>query len=104
MADDPLQHRAHADLIAQRAADQLRELLRTVASQIDPFPPFPGSMFSYGIEVEGIAAQDRYPARSECDARRLHSEWGAGGEAPNPKGGWVSLPHPPAQRTTALTA
>ena len=58
MADDPLQHRAHADLIAQRAADQLRDLLRTVASQIDPFPPFPGSMFSYGIEVEGIASQD----------------------------------------------
>lgn len=52
MADDPLLHRAHADLIAERAAEQLRELLKTLAGQIDPFPSFPGAMFAYGIEVE----------------------------------------------------
>lgn len=52
MPPDPLQHQAHADLIAQRAADQLRDLLQTVVKDIDPFPPFPGSMFSYGIEIE----------------------------------------------------
>ncbi|MDP6605806.1 MAG: hypothetical protein QF664_06060 [Dehalococcoidia bacterium] len=56
MADDPLLHRAHADLIAQRAAEQLRELLKTVADRIDPFPPFPGAMFVYGIEVEPPAS------------------------------------------------
>jgi len=54
MPDDPLAYRAHADAIVQRAADQLRELLKTVAARIDPFPPFPGSMFSYGIEVDGV--------------------------------------------------
>ena len=52
MASDPLVHRAHADVIVQRAAEQLRELLHAVAAEIDPFPPFPGSMFSYGIEVD----------------------------------------------------
>jgi len=50
--DDPLQHQAHADLIVQRAADQLRQLLKTLAAQIKPFPEFPGTFFSYGIEVD----------------------------------------------------
>lgn len=58
MAGDPLQHRAHADLITQRAADQLRELLEELVQEIDPFPSFPGSMFSYGIEMEGVAGSD----------------------------------------------
>ncbi len=58
---DPLQHRAHADLIVQRAADQLRALLATVAASIDPFPAFPGSMFSYGIEIApGAGGQEPY--------------------------------------------
>jgi hypothetical protein len=52
MADDPLQHRAFADAIVERAAGQLRELLQRVAKQVDPFPPFPGAMFTYGIEVD----------------------------------------------------
>ena len=52
MADDPLLHRAHADLIAERAAGHLRELLTALTSEIDPFPPFPGALFTYGIEVE----------------------------------------------------
>ncbi len=51
MAGDPLVHRAHADVIVQRAAEQLRELLRAVVAEIDPFPPFPGAMFAYGIEI-----------------------------------------------------
>jgi len=57
--DDPLQHQAHADLIVQRAADQLHTLLRNLAVQIRPFPEFPGSFFSYGIEVETDAASGR---------------------------------------------
>jgi hypothetical protein len=57
--DDPLQHQAHADLIVQRAAEQLRNLLRNLAVQIRPFPEFPGSFFSYGIEVETDDADGR---------------------------------------------
>lgn len=61
MATDPLQHRAYADLVVQRAADQLHELLKTVTANIDPFPAFPGSMFSYGIEIApGSGAADRF--------------------------------------------
>jgi len=51
MATDPLLHRAHADAILERAATGLRELLQTVARELDPFPEFPGAYFSYGIEV-----------------------------------------------------
>lgn len=57
--DDPLQHQAHADLIVQRAADQLRNLLRNLATQIRPFPEFPGSFFSYGIELDVNEADGR---------------------------------------------
>ena len=61
MADrsDPLQQRAVADAIVQRAADGLRELLAALARRIDPFPPFPGALFAYGIEVEPPAASAR---------------------------------------------
>ena len=57
MAGDPLVNRAHADVIAQRAAEQLRELLLAVVAEMDPFPPFPGSMFSYGIEVPPVEGE-----------------------------------------------
>ena len=57
--DDPLQHQAHADLIVQRAGDQLRALLHTLAAQIQPFPEFPGTFFSYGIEVDAGTTDDR---------------------------------------------
>lgn len=51
MADDHLEQRAFADAIVERAAEQLRELLRRLVGEVDPLPPFPGSMFTYGIEV-----------------------------------------------------
>lgn len=51
-AEDPLTQRALADAMVQRTADQLRDLLQQVAAAIDPFPPFPGAMFAYGIEVD----------------------------------------------------
>ena len=55
MADDHLEQRAHADAIAQRAADQLKEILKGLVGEIEPFPPFPGSMFTHGIEVPPTA-------------------------------------------------
>ena len=52
--NDQLRHRAHADAIIARAGSQLGELLQELAAGIDPFPEFPGSFFSYGIEVEPL--------------------------------------------------
>ena len=58
---DPLVHKAHADLIVERSAQQLRGLLREAVQRLDPFPPFPGAFFTFGIEVEpgGLASADR---------------------------------------------
>jgi hypothetical protein len=52
MTDDPATVRATADATVERAAAALRDQLKRVATQIDPFPPFPGAMFAYGLEVE----------------------------------------------------
>lgn len=59
MADpaiEPLARKAQADLIIDRAAEQLRLVVKDLAERLDPFPPFPGAFFSYGIEVEPEAA------------------------------------------------
>ena len=53
---DPLARKAQADLIVERAAGQLRRVLHDLVEQLDPFPPFPGAFFTYGIEVEPEAA------------------------------------------------
>jgi hypothetical protein len=58
---DPLHLRALADATVQRAADALRRQLEDVARRIDPFPPFPGAMFAYGIEVDPPPARDGGP-------------------------------------------
>jgi hypothetical protein len=53
MAGDPDLYRAQANVLYERAGAQLRELLKSVAHDLDPFPPFPGSLFTLGIEVDG---------------------------------------------------
>ena len=60
MKDDPLDYKNEADLVLERAADRLRAVLKEAASRLDPFPPFPGAFFSYGIEIEapGIESAD----------------------------------------------
>ena len=50
--DDPLEFKYDADAVLERAADRLRTILAEAVSKLDPFPPFPGAFFSYGIEVE----------------------------------------------------
>ena|SRR3990170_2044625 len=53
---DPLARKAHADLIVERAAEQMRGLLHEAVADLDPFPPFPGAFFTFAIEVEPGAA------------------------------------------------
>jgi hypothetical protein len=58
---EPLQYKQEADAALERAADRLRRLLQEAAAQLDPFPPFPGAFFSYGIEIDapGVESADR---------------------------------------------
>ena len=60
MADDPLARKAHADLIVDRAAQQLRLLLEETAKSLRPFPPFPGAFFTNAVEVhlDGVERPD----------------------------------------------
>ncbi len=50
--EDPLEFKYDADAVLERAADRLRTILQEAVSKLDPFPPFPGAFFSYGIEIE----------------------------------------------------
>lgn len=61
MRDDPLEYKEAADAALERVAARLRELLHEAAPLLDPFPPFPGAFFSYGIEVDapGLESPDR---------------------------------------------
>jgi hypothetical protein len=57
MATDALTFKDEADAALERAAGRLRSLLREAAAELDPFPPFPGAFFSYGIEIDAPGAE-----------------------------------------------
>jgi hypothetical protein len=85
---DPLARKAQADLIVERAAEQLRRVVRELVAQLDPFPPFPGALFSYGIEVEPEAAArtDRGCIVLGPDAEFYEFEIGVDPEGLDPSG------------------
>lgn len=49
---DPLARKAHADLVVDRARQQLSDILHAAVATLNPFPPYPGSFYNYAIEVE----------------------------------------------------
>ena len=59
--NDPLELKYDTDAVIERAADRLRAILADAVARLDPFPPVPGSFFSYGIEIEapGMESADR---------------------------------------------
>lgn len=58
---DPLRYKHEADAALDQLAGQLHSLLLEATAQLDPFPPFPGAFFSYGIEIEapGVDSPER---------------------------------------------
>jgi hypothetical protein len=69
---DPLELKYDADAVIGRAAERLRSVLREAVERLDPFPPFPGAFFSYGIEIEApgfesprVALGDTASSRAE---------------------------------------
>lgn len=48
-----------ADEIASEAAARVQSLLREAAAELRPFPPFPGAIFTVGVEVEPDGVRDR---------------------------------------------
>jgi hypothetical protein len=57
MATDAHTFKDEADAALERAVGRLRSLLREAAAELDPFPPFPGAFFSYGIEIDAPGAE-----------------------------------------------
>jgi hypothetical protein len=57
---DVLARKTQADMIVDRASQQLRLLLEQAAKQLRPFPPFPGAFFTNAVEVnlEGVERPD----------------------------------------------
>jgi len=49
---DPLELKSEADAVLERAAERLQAVLKEAVGHLDPFPPFPGAFFSYGIEID----------------------------------------------------
>ncbi len=56
-SDDAMARKQQADLLLERTAMQLRQLLEEAAGRLRPFPPFPGAFFTNAIEVEAEAAE-----------------------------------------------
>jgi hypothetical protein len=58
--NDALARKTQADLIIDRAAQQLGVLLEEAAKELRPFPPFPGAFFTNAVEVnlEGVERSD----------------------------------------------
>ena len=50
-SNEALARKTQADLIIDRAAQQLRVLLEETAKELRPFPPFPGAFFTNAVEV-----------------------------------------------------
>jgi hypothetical protein len=51
-SNEALARKTQADLIIDRAAQQLRILLEETAKELRPFPPFPGAFFTNAVEVD----------------------------------------------------
>lgn len=52
MANEALLRKTQADLILERSAMQIQELLREAVAELKPFPPFPNALFTHAIECE----------------------------------------------------
>lgn len=89
-AREVLSLKTQADAALERAALQLRELLREACAKLDPFPPFPNAMFTNAIECEPGAAAD--PERGcvvVCEDGELYElEIGVDHEAIELTGSW----------------
>jgi hypothetical protein len=54
---DALARKQQADMVLDRAAQQLRILLQEAAKALRPFPPYPGAFFTNAVEVNMEGAE-----------------------------------------------
>jgi hypothetical protein len=90
MDSEPLLRKSQADLILDRAALQLRQLLKEACAQLDPFPPFPNAFFTNAVECEeGVAGNpDRGCVVVGEDGELYELEFGVDHESIELTGSW----------------
>ena len=73
---DALARKRRADVVIDRAAQELRDLLEDAAKSLRPFPPFPGAFFTNAVEVnlEGVERADIGPVVVGEDGRLYELE------------------------------
>jgi hypothetical protein len=88
--DDPLLRKAQADVILERTANQLRQLLHEACQQLDPFPPFPNALFTNAVECEeGAAASPDRGCVVVCEDGELYElEFGIDHDSIEMTGSW----------------
>jgi hypothetical protein len=55
---EAMARKGQADLVLERAALQMRQLLEEAAAELRPFPPFPGAFFTNAIEIEAPGVEE----------------------------------------------
>jgi len=58
MQGDALLRKSQADLILERTAMQLQQLLQEACAELDPFPSFPNALFTNAIECDAGPVSD----------------------------------------------
>lgn len=87
---NPLFRKNQADLILDRAAMQLQQLLKEACAELEPFPPFPNALFTNAVECdEGIAASSDRGCVVVCEDGELYElEMGIDHESIELTGSW----------------
>lgn len=82
--------KAQADVVLERTAQQLRQLLQEACAELDPFPPFPNALFTNAIECEeGVAADVDRGCVVVCEDGELYElEMGIDHDAIELTGSW----------------
>ncbi|MFN0094692.1 MAG: hypothetical protein ACKVVT_07930 [Dehalococcoidia bacterium] len=90
MERDPLLRKAQADIVLDRAAKQLKQLLHEACAELDPFPSFPNAFFTNAIECdEGSAADADRGCIVVCEDGELYElEFGIDHDAIELSGSW----------------
>ena len=90
MERDPLLRKAQADIVLQRTAAQLSELLHDACAELQPFPSFPNAFFTNAIECdEGSAASAGRGCVVVCEDGELYElEFGIDHDAIELSGSW----------------
>ncbi|MCC7088883.1 MAG: hypothetical protein M9925_13770 [Chloroflexi bacterium] len=74
MANQALLRKSQADMVLERAAMQIQQLLQEACAELDPFPSFPNALFTNAIECDdgGLSGDPERGCIVVCDDGELY--------------------------------